>query len=73
MTSSQDWGLARRIGFRFGIQKREDTWRYSRPTPDRLVIDGVHLGRSLHVALHRAPSLLMTRGFHWINEVPFHR
>jgi len=38
------------------------------------VIDGVHLGRSLHVTLHRHPDgLLVTRGFHWINEVPFNR
>ena len=51
MTSSQDWGWARRIG-----------------------LAQVHLGRSLHVALHRAPpSPLLTRGFHWINEVPFNR
>jgi hypothetical protein len=38
------------------------------------VIDGMHLGKSLHLALHAAPpSQLMTRGVHWINEVPFNR
>lgn len=55
-------------------KKLEETWRYSRPAPDRLVIDGVHGGKSLHVALHLVPEpLLLTRGFHWINEVPFNR
>jgi hypothetical protein len=38
------------------------------------VIDGVHLGKSLHVALHAAPpTRLLTRGFHWIDEAPFNR
>jgi len=55
-------------------KKLDETWHYTHPTPDRLVIDGTHLGRSLHVALHAAPpSLLTTRGFHWINDVPFNR
>jgi hypothetical protein len=34
------------------------------------MIDGVDLGKSLHVAL---PSRIMPRRFHWIDEVPFHR
>ncbi|HEX8107988.1 MAG TPA: hypothetical protein VF516_09690, partial [Kofleriaceae bacterium] len=55
-------------------KKLEETWQYARPAPDHLVIDGVHLGASLHVALHAAPEpLLTTRGFHWINEAPFSR
>ncbi len=55
-------------------KKLEETWRYTRPAPDRLVIDGVHLGTSLHVTLHPAPEPpLLTRGFHWINEAPFSR
>jgi hypothetical protein len=54
--------------------KQDETWRYTRPAPDRLVIDGVHLGKVLHVALHAAPEpLLVTREFHWINEQPFSR
>lgn len=125
MTSSQDWGPARRFGFRFGVvfgaleifpfpltampkldwltqplgQARawvvqwfahavlglalpasefngsgDRTLDYSRPAPDRLVIDGVHLGHALHIALHAAPApLLVTRGFHWVNESPFSR
>jgi uncharacterized membrane protein YphA (DoxX/SURF4 family) len=54
--------------------KQTETWNYTRPSSDHLVIDGVHGGRYLHVALHLAPeSLLLTRGFHWISEVPFNR
>jgi hypothetical protein len=49
-----------------------ETWRYVRPAPDQLVIDAVHRGASLHVALHRESlPLLVTRGFRWINERPF--
>ncbi len=52
----------------------KETWSYTRPAPDRLVIDCVHRGKSLHVALHLEPDgLLLTRGFHWINEVPYNR
>lgn len=52
----------------------KETWRYTRPAPDRLVIDAVHLGKTLHVELHREPeALLRTRGFRWINEAPFNR
>jgi uncharacterized membrane protein YphA (DoxX/SURF4 family) len=54
--------------------KRTENWTYQRPSPDHLVIDCVHGGRSLHVALHLEPDgLLVTRGYHWINEVPFNR
>jgi uncharacterized membrane protein YphA (DoxX/SURF4 family) len=53
---------------------RTETWNYMLEVPDRLVIDGVHRGRHLHVTLHpEAPPLLVTRGFHWINERPFMR
>jgi len=55
-------------------KKQDEIWKYTRPAPDRLVIDGVHLGQALHIALHAAPApLLVTRGFHWINESPFSR
>jgi hypothetical protein len=53
---------------------KTEIWKYTRPSPDHLVIDGVHGGKYLHVALHLAPtSPLLTRGFHWITEVPFNR
>jgi uncharacterized membrane protein YphA (DoxX/SURF4 family) len=48
-----------------------ETWSYSLPAPDQLVIDCVHAGKKLHVAMHReAEGALLTRGFHWINEWP---
>ena len=54
--------------------ERKETWRYTLTAPDRLVIDAVHRGRTLHVTLHREPEgALLTRGFHWFNEVPYNR
>jgi hypothetical protein len=51
-----------------------ETWKYARPAPDQLIIDGVHRGATLHITLHREPEgTLMTRGFHWMNEIPFNR
>ena len=55
-------------------KKTTETWTYERPALDQLVIDGMHAGKYLHVTLHlEPPPLLVTRGFHWINEVPFLR
>jgi len=55
-------------------QKTKEVWTYVRPAPDQLVIDGVHRGATLHLALHREPDgVLVTRGFHWYNEMPFNR
>jgi hypothetical protein len=52
----------------------KETWKYNRPTPEKLEIDGVHRGKRFHVASHLAPDpLLITRGFRWINEAPFNR
>jgi hypothetical protein len=51
-----------------------ETWTYALSAPDHLVIDAPHFGKKLHVTLHREPDPpLLTRGFHWINEVPFNR
>jgi uncharacterized membrane protein YphA (DoxX/SURF4 family) len=56
------------------LKKATETWSYNRPSPDQLVIDCVHLGKSLHVVMQREPEgALLTRGFHWINEVPYNR
>jgi hypothetical protein len=43
---------------------------------DRLQLDGVLNGDSLHVMLHRTDEskfLLVSRGYHWINEFPLNR
>jgi hypothetical protein len=51
-----------------------ETWHYARPAADQLVIDGRFRGRQLHVTLVREPEpLLVTRGFHWVQEKPFNR
>jgi uncharacterized membrane protein YphA (DoxX/SURF4 family) len=52
----------------------QEIWKYRRPTPDHLEIDGVHRGKRFHAAAHLAPAPpLLTRGFRWINEAPFNR
>ena len=49
---------------------------YELPAPERLSWNGTLAGRSVHIDFERRPAreyLLQTRGFHWINEVPFNR
>jgi hypothetical protein len=63
------------------LTKRDDaTWKsalsYRRPTLDRLLVEGTFEGRKVRASLHRTEVpkfLLVTRGFHWINEFPFNR
>jgi uncharacterized membrane protein YphA (DoxX/SURF4 family) len=53
---------------------KQETWTYRLPTADHLVLDGIHDGKPMHVTMHREPDgLLLTRGFHWINERPLNR
>jgi hypothetical protein len=54
----------------------KSTLTASRPESDRLVLEGVLSGRPIRANLQRDDSrrfLLLDRGFHWINEFPFHR
>lgn len=52
---------------------RPEIWRYRR-ADRQLVLDGRFGGKQLHVTLSREPEpLLVTRGFHWVQEVPFNR
>ena len=49
---------------------------YEIPAPDRMSWSGTLDGRSVRIDFERRPArdyLLQTRGFHWINEVPFNR
>ncbi|PYQ54623.1 MAG: hypothetical protein DMF53_29210 [Acidobacteria bacterium] len=63
------------------LTKRDDpawksTLKYQRPAPDRLTLEGMFDGHKLQASLHRADEskfLLLTRGFHWVNEYPFNR
>ncbi|HSJ99619.1 MAG TPA: hypothetical protein VK932_00205 [Kofleriaceae bacterium] len=54
-----------------------ETWRYTRSTDGErtsLVVDGTFRGERIHAELRREPEpLLLTRGFHWVNEAPFNR
>lgn len=53
-------------------READDTWRYTRPDPDHLIVDGTWRGSTIHVTLTREPPpILVTRGFHWIQEFPF--
>jgi hypothetical protein len=66
---------------RFALSKRADPkWKseltVEQPQPELLLLDGKMDGRQIHAKLHRQPDdkfLLMNRGFHWVNEVPFNR
>lgn len=63
------------------FEKREDpSWKttlnYRRPQRDLLLVEGPWEGKQLRVRLRltKPPEfLLVTRGFHWINERPFNR
>ncbi len=49
---------------------------YQRASPDRLVMDGAVGGRSVHVELKQRDLnsfRLNSRGFNWVQEVPFNR
>jgi hypothetical protein len=49
---------------------------YTRLNPDHLTLDGTIGGDALSLRLRRIDSskfLLLSRGFHWINEVPLNR
>jgi hypothetical protein len=63
------------------LKKRDDPafqarFRYTRPDPHTLVVDGTMDGKKIHATMHMDPAkefLLTSRGFHWINEYPFNR
>jgi uncharacterized membrane protein YphA (DoxX/SURF4 family) len=49
---------------------------FTRPAPDQLVLDGPIDGHPTHIQLRledRNHFLLVSRGFHWIQEYPFNR
>ncbi len=63
------------------LTRRDDpVWKsalsYQRPAPDRLTLEGTFDGHKVRASLHRVEDskfLLVTRGFHWVNEDPFNR
>ncbi len=49
---------------------------YQRPVPEQLILDGGMDGHIVHMQLQlvdRKKFLLVSRGFHWIQEYPFNR
>ena len=52
------------------------SYAQSGPHNEQLELDGVLRGDSLHIRLHRVDEtkfLLVSRGYHWIDELPFNR
>lgn len=52
------------------------TLNYSRPAPDQLIIDGPMDGHKLHMELRlydRNKFLIVSRGFHWVQQSPFNK
>lgn len=50
--------------------------RYIETPPNRLRLSGTFGGQHVVATLHRVDAskfLLLSRGFHWINEYPFNR
>jgi len=66
---------------RLALAKRDDkTWEagfgYERSAPDRLDLDGSMDGHLVRMQLQRQDEtrfLLVSRGFHWVQEFPFNR
>jgi hypothetical protein len=49
---------------------------YTRPTPVRLIVDGPLNGHKIHLELRlydRNKFLVVSRGFHWVQQSPYNR
>jgi hypothetical protein len=52
------------------------TLNFVRPVNDQLTLDGNIDGREIHMGLqlvNRNSFLLVSRGFHWVQDYPFNR
>jgi hypothetical protein len=59
-----------------GSNQGATTLTYTQPAPDRLTLDGPLNGHRVHMELKlydRSKFLLVSRGFHWVQEYPFNR
>ena len=57
-------------------QKVARTWAYTKPDPNHLVLTGMLGSDSIVTRLRRLDEnrfLLINRGFHWVQELPFNR
>ena len=59
---------------------RDKNWKanftFDRPAPDRMILDGTMDGHAVHMQLQlvdRNKFVLVSRGFHWIQEYPYNR
>ena len=60
----------------YGGKSQPSILTFTRPAPDRLTLDGALNGHKVHIDLHAVDLrsfLLVTRGFHWVQEYPFNR
>jgi hypothetical protein len=61
---------------RFGGPTEAATFSYELPEADKLQLRGTMEGKAIEATLQRAPEKehpLMTRGFHWVQELPYNR
>lgn len=65
------------LAFTKGSDKNwKANFTYQRPVPDHLILDGDMGGHKLHFEMtlvDRSKMLLISRGFHWIQEYPYNR
>lgn len=57
-------------------QQPVGTFTFSQPAPDRLILDGTLDDHALHMETRlydHTKMMLLTRGFHWVQEYPFNR
>ncbi|PWT91933.1 MAG: hypothetical protein C5B56_03095 [Proteobacteria bacterium] len=55
---------------------KKDTLGWTRPDPDHVVLSGTWEGTAITIRLRKIDAskfLLVSRGFHWINEMPLNR
>jgi hypothetical protein len=65
----------------FTLKKRaapkfQALFHYKRPDPKTLIVDGTMNGRKVHATMKLEDTKefpLTSRGFHWINEIPYNR
>jgi hypothetical protein len=60
---------------RRGDKQWQSTFSYQQPQPGFLTLEGTLDGQKIRARLSRQDSsfLLVNRGFHWVNEIPFNR
>ena len=71
-----DPGSSTLVLTRFDDKNWKANLSFQRPVPDQLILDGQMDGHKVHMQLQlfdRKKFLLVSRGFHWVQEKPFNR